>query len=504
MKHMKMKSVLVILLSFVLLISGCAGQGGTDKNGGSFSSIKAGTAPVPKGNEVRDKYDMELTLDADQKTLQGSVKIVIHNTSKDEWTQICLRDYIPAMGRTQEELEGKKAEAASQFTKVIDTNTNQELEYTRNQEDASVVFVNLPTPLAAGAQMEMEVSFLAQIPQEAIRFRWSEPSEGKLVFELANFYPVLAIYENGGWQYDSFFLEGECFYSKCADYTVTLRVPEDYTVAASGSEERLGSEDGLASWKITAENMRDMAITTGSYLKTLSGTAEGIQVNCYYFDTEKAKKQADIMMETGKNAVKLFTRLFGKYPYDSLDLVMTSDFLNGIEYPANVRIGDSSRMLGEENEAETIALIKEVTAHETAHQWFYAVVGNNSYREPWLDESFASFAELIYAGEYESREAMEQIVEQTQKPSADYGGVFLNETYQELGAQYTTSVYIRGKIFLYDLMELMGEEEFFKMMQEYYASWGLKESHTKDFIDLVYQHNNSKEVKKLVEEYIQQ
>ena len=30
--------------------------------------------------------------------------------------------------------------------------------------------------------------------------------------------------------------------------------------------------------------------------------------------------------------------------------------------------------------------------HEVSHQWFYSIVGDDQWSEPWLDESFAEFS----------------------------------------------------------------------------------------------------------------
>jgi aminopeptidase N len=39
-----------------------------------------------------------------------------------------------------------------------------------------------------------------------------------------------------------------------------------------------------------------------------------------------------------------------------------------------------------------------VLVHEVAHMWFYGMVGNSQFRDPWLDEAFATWAESVVAG----------------------------------------------------------------------------------------------------------
>ena len=61
-----------------------------------------------------------------------------------------------------------------------------------------------------------------------------------------------------------------------------------------------------------------------------------------------------------------------------LDIVETrfADF-GGMEYPELVLVVDDPTSV----------------AHEVAHQWFYGLVGSDQWREPWLDEGFATFAQ---------------------------------------------------------------------------------------------------------------
>jgi aminopeptidase N len=52
----------------------------------------------------------------------------------------------------------------------------------------------------------------------------------------------------------------------------------------------------------------------------------------------------------------------------------------GIEYPSSILMLDGSQL---------------VSVHETAHQWFYAMVGDSQALHPWLDEAFATYAEEL-------------------------------------------------------------------------------------------------------------
>jgi hypothetical protein len=70
----------------------------------------------------------------------------------------------------------------------------------------------------------------------------------------------------------------------------------------------------------------------------------------------------------------------GPFPYRTLTVALLPDYGGGIEYPSMIFEATPSRL---------------VLVHEVAHQWFYGMVGNSQFRDPWLDEAFASWAEAV-------------------------------------------------------------------------------------------------------------
>ncbi len=70
----------------------------------------------------------------------------------------------------------------------------------------------------------------------------------------------------------------------------------------------------------------------------------------------------------------------GAFPYRTLTVALLPDYGGGIEYPSMIFEATPSRL---------------VLVHEVAHQWFYGMVGNSQFRDPWLDEAFATWAEAV-------------------------------------------------------------------------------------------------------------
>ncbi len=93
------------------------------------------------------------------------------------------------------------------------------------------------------------------------------------------------------------------------------------------------------------------------------------------------------------SALEIYNQQFGAYPYKELDVV-EGPMRNalGVEYPGIVMIGASLYKAPEKPDFEI------TVAHEVAHQWWYNVVGNDVFDEPWLDEALATYSSDVYYG----------------------------------------------------------------------------------------------------------
>jgi aminopeptidase N len=102
-------------------------------------------------------------------------------------------------------------------------------------------------------------------------------------------------------------------------------------------------------------------------------------------------------------------------------------------------------------------------------------VGNNQADEPWLDESFATFASLLYFQETQSERAAEVVwsdfidVYHTALVSGNDGPLqSLLQDYADKRSAYQAVVYFKGALFLARLREILGDNDFFALMQHHY------------------------------------
>ena len=445
--------------------------------------------PARADGETSLFYAMDVTMDAQSASLDVEMRVTVTNDSTDPWEELCFRDFMAsviaeARTRTDEALDLQSGILSASCAGAA-------LDVRVDAADASIVHVALKTPLASGESCEIALSFAADIPEGGLRCGYfplnAESGEGR-TFELAQFYPMLAVYENGEWVADPYIVDGECFYSRCADYDIRLRVPEVDTVAASGEE----TEEAPGQWLIRAERMRDVTIVISNELDAVSADMDGVTVNSYYArGDESHRRQGERSLQVTLDALDAFASAYGAYPYAELDIVESNYEFGGMEAPGLVRISQMySWFLGDDVDAAERAEWEEklagTVAHEIAHQWFYAVVGNNQYREAWLDESFAAYSEQVYwraVGKDESdiaaqMDAFAKAVNEAENVS----DLCVDCSYGELKGDYTPAVYERGAAFLYRLEQALGHEAFDATMHEYYAAFAFKEAATQDFL----------------------
>ena len=505
--------ILLLVLSaclFLMAMAGCSEDNSkTSSEGKSHTVDQKGT-----GVDV-DKYTMDLKLDTKKKTLSGTVMMDLTNHTKETISEICIRNYAAS-------ILAEKKKGSSEIRSVTENGDKMEFSARR---DPSVIYVKLgDKKLKPGQSVSLEVEYLTDIPK--VRDRFGYYQEGERQNYLLSFcFPQLAMYENGKWKTPPYISGAESTCNKVTDYRVRLETEKEFVIAASGEER---TQSGVTT--ITAENMRDMAITASNNMDVKTETAEGVKINHYTLQYDGARRYNACAMEAAKDAVKLFTERFGEYPYEELDLVQCFDE-GGMEYPGLILVGlpdiapaeDIVPQLDKNGGYSQLCLL---VAHETAHQWFYGAVGNDQFEEPWLDESFAEFCESMVFG-LSRPDSLKNAMASDEKRFAYYGSplifyetekdveehlkyadedqVPINKAYDEYKEpdDYSWTVYQDGALFLYELKKSMGEENFYEAMKEYYRTYCLKIATGEDFLKIIRQYDDSARTQKVIDKYIE-
>ncbi|MFE6177161.1 M1 family metallopeptidase [Streptomyces sp. NPDC056464] len=238
--------------------------------------------------------------------------------------------------------------------------------------------IALPKPLGHGERATVSFDVSLTVPGRNDRFG----REGAFRF-LGNALPVLAVHDAKGWHLDPYVPTGESFYTLASDFRVALDHPTRLKVPATGRTRTLPGGPGRSITLSVAHRVRDFAWAAGPFRTAVETSPGGVRVRSYWAPDTSATG-VRLTRQDGVLAVDRFGGEFGRYPYGEIDLVMTSEFGGDMEYPGLV-------LLGTTDEGSAVV-------HEIAHQWWYGIVGNDEYGAPWLDESFAQYANARFYG----------------------------------------------------------------------------------------------------------
>ncbi|MGN1419910.1 MAG: M1 family metallopeptidase [Eubacterium sp.] len=489
-----MKKIFCIFLIFAMCLTFASCKEDAEKDKVSKANDKNDimqTVDINNSTVKADSYDMNIKLDDVTKTLSGTATIKVTNNTSDIIKELHIRNYAASLTSSE----------------VTDFRINDEiLNYSKAEEDNSIITVTLNTDLSPKETTTINMQFNSTIPKKQNRFGYTEFEE-YTTYNLSFCFPVLSMYFDGIW-YDHPYSDSssEPNVSAVSNYTVTVDAPSGYSVIATGNEETNGNIT-----KINGKNCREFAMIISNGLSVSTNTVCNTKINYYYFDYAGNKNFNNSLCNAAVESFELYNNYFGEYIFNELDVVQT--FMNSaMEYPGLVMIGLPD--LGKDNLKEVDKYRedpkdeKSKVAHEVSHQWFYFAVGNDPYLEPWLDEGFAEYSEDIL---YAKSQMNESQIDELNDFMSDYitqiakDKYIINKSYPNYKGDsetYSSYVYEGGKMFLYELCNIMGEEMFQNAMREYYETYKFKIANTESFINIIKKYNSSNEINTVINKYI--
>src|SRR5690606_909444 len=158
-------------------------------------------------------------------------------------------------------------------------------------------------------------------------------------------------------------------------------------------------------------------------------------------------------------------------PYAKLDVVQTPTTAGGIEYPGVFVVGyDAWDQISDR--------FLFVIVHETAHQWWYSLVGNDQTLDPWMDEALAQFAVALFIGDVEGEAAYHASMDSFEAQYQRYLALAVNldkpiglpvSAYQS--NSYFYLVYQKGPLFYRALVEEYGIDAVLAALRDYFAAY---------------------------------
>jgi hypothetical protein len=408
-----------------------------------------------------NNYTIEGTLHTNNNTLDGWVCIDYINSAIDTLDEIVFHIYPNAF-----QPEGGIIIKSVKYQ-------GENLSYSIEGSDSTVLRVDMisglgPGPLDFGDTVTIEIDFQILIPETPDRFGWfyDDAPVDLLVYNFGNWYPIASVYDERGWHIAPYTFNSETFYSEVAMYNVSLTVPVDYVVAATGELQSSSQELDERTWVWSAGPSHDFAWVASPDLLTESVEVNGVTITSYH-TTEHAGLGSQVLSNS-VDALQVYEGLFGSYPWETLRIVETISSV-AMEYPQLVMMTSSTY--------DSPEILERFIAHEVGHQWVPFAIGVDSFSEPWIDEGFATYSELCYY-EYVYDDAKRQSHRETLRNGYwahvfDWGDDSLNHSmdYWIVASGYGAIVYEKASLVFDMLRHQIGNETFYEAWQHIYQEY---------------------------------
>ena len=409
------------------------------------------------------RYDIVLTIDQSLRSFQGRARVKYTN-----------REEVPLEALYFRLLPNGQGSYGNGSLEVSQTWVNGEPADSQLSEGETVIKVPLPTPLQPGGKRTLEFDFMGVVPED---FGGSATPAGYGIYNysdgvlaLSGWYPILSVYDESGWNLDAPSWLGDSVFSETAFYTVDITFPTGLVLAATGVQTESQPEGEFTRLRYESGPVRDFFLVAGPDFQSASQSIGGTLVSSYFLPGyEQAGRKA---LSVAARSLEIFNQEFGPYPFTEVDVVQAPmRNVAGVEFPGIMLVGASLYDSPDKPEFEI------TTAHEIAHQWWYSVVGNDVFEEPWLDEALSTYSSSLFY-EFESGpdyvQGLQAHWQERYDKLVDAGKDELVtedlEYFESLGdpSVYGGIVYTKGALFFEALRQEIGDQAFFQALQEYY------------------------------------
>jgi len=444
-------------------------------------------------------YRIDVRLDAREKMLSGTEEIRYTNNSPDTLYNFYMHLYPNAYSSKTPQLIRDFMPGTLYFLIGLSESKRGWIEIEELESegvpidfeiDETVLSAGFPSPLLPGEEIILNVRFREKIRKSLGRAGYTGEH-----FDIAQWYPKIAVYDREGWHNDQFRM-GE-FYSDFGDYDVHITLPAKYVIASTGelvsgdpgwiyncppgSPESEEKEVVYKNVHFRAERVHDFAWCADPEFVVQDTTVNGTRVMSFFRQGSTAWR--DSVLARGVRTIKWLEDFVGPYLYPQISIAEA--FIHGgMEYPMLVMNSGPD---------------EDLIVHEVGHNYFYGMLANNERDEAWMDEGFTQYQmfrrkeEMMKRGIKGGGRGMHSpkgasIWKGISKPVINAHRTDYAERLSQPHYQFENSarlmLYIKAPLFLRALRYVVGKETFDQIIHTYFQRWKFRHVDESAFLEV--------------------
>ena len=549
---MKLKLLLILLLSFGFSKAQNHQNNPEARHGNKFEQLgtilptpnvyrNAAGAPGTQYWQNRADYEINAYLDEEKRNLKGSEKVTYYNNSPDAldylWLQLDENEHssinnagydfssaLPKQMSSEDlkpsELPKKNNGLGVNLEKVADAN-GKALSYTVNK---TMMRIDLPSPLKPGDKITFHIDWNYNISDRLSTggrggYEYF-PEDGNDLYTITQWFPRMCVYSDfEGWQNHQFTGRGE-FALVFGNYKVTMNVPADHIVAATGEgknykevltaeqykryqksttsnepieivtlEEAKKAEKQKSNkrktWIFEAKDVRDFAWTSSRkfiwdamHVKIPENGNDVMAMSLY--PKEAYGLYRKFSTKAVAHTIKTYSEFTIPYPYPVAQSIEAS---NGMEYPMICFNYGRTEKDGTYSEGTKNGMIG-VIIHEVGHNFFPMIINSDERQWTWMDEGLNTFVEYLTEERWDPkfpsrRGPAHTIVDYMKLPKDQLEPIMTNS---ENITHFGPNAYAKPATGLNILREtIMGRELFDQAFKTYSKRWAFRHPEPADF-----------------------
>ncbi len=491
----------------------------------------ASGAPGHEYYQQQANYVIDLVLDDEKQRITGKERITYINNSPDqlEYLWVQLDQNMRARESDSKLITVEKMEDFKTIESIqrrmfdfdggfkiqdVKATNGKPMKYAINK---TMLRIDLDQPLKPGSRITFSIDWWYNINDRMkvggrSGFEYFE-EEDNYLYTIAQFFPRMCVYNDvEGWQNKQFLGRGE-FTLPFGDYDVSITVPEDHVVTATGTiqnesqvltteqrnrlraartsfdnpvfiinqeeaeENEKNKKTGTKTWKFKAENVRDFAFASS---RKFIWDAQAVKIGdktvmaMSLYPKEGNPLWEKYSTKVVAHTLKTYSKYTIDYPYPVAISVHTK--LIGMEYPMISFNGGRPEADGTYSERVKYGMIG-VIIHEVGHNFFPMIINSDERQWSWMDEGLNTFVQYLTEQEWErgypSRRGPAHLI--TDYMGGDKQFISPIMTNSESIWQFGNNAYGKPATALNILREtIMGRELFDYAFKTYCERWAFK------------------------------